>query len=99
MLKLSANNADPFLLNIPFGHKQRQSKHEYDFGDQATVGSHVKRIGLGFHELQTERDFGAFLGEYEGRYGIGIWSFGATHFVGCETFDSLEELKKHWQLD
>jgi hypothetical protein len=81
-----------------FGNK-RPSKDAFDFGDVATVGKHLKRSDLGFHDLDINIDFGIFLGEHEDGWVVGIKNEDGTRLTGAEVFESLSDLKRSWILD
>lgn len=71
----------------------------FDFGDEQTIGMHMKRVGKNVLEL-GEFDFGLFLGEVDGSWAVGIKDMMTVlPLVGAELYESLEELKEEWQLD
>lgn len=78
-----------------------------DFGDKATIGMHLKRIG---YSLETAKDgtFGLYLGMHEEMHN-GVhekqWIVALKclnifdGLCGYESYDSLDDLKSEWQLD
>ena len=86
------------LLNTFLWGTKRKPVSEFDFGDEVTVGLHVKRRGKNI-ETATDHDYGIYLGESEGKFHVGthiIMSFAPDKL---ESFSTLEELKQQWILD
>lgn len=71
----------------------------FDFGDEATVGLHTKRMGKNIANLDLTKDFGYYLGEHNGMFGINIKEPMGDPSDKNEWFNSIEELKQVWQLD
>lgn len=74
-------------------------KDKFDFGDQRTVGLHLKRNSFTFGSPDREDGwFGVYLGAHDGKFAVGTWGtlYGR---IGVELFDTLEELKEEWRLD
>jgi hypothetical protein len=75
--------------------KDCQSAH--DFGEQDTVGLHVKRMGTSIED-DCEDAFGRYLGQHDAGYVV-LVTFIDYRPKAIEIFDTLEELKKQWRLD
>lgn len=90
-------------LDAPVLQRQRVSTSEDDFGDERTIGRHVKRRGVSIDAADIEKDYGLFLGWKNDRWHVGIKSlafmFGDERFEGGESYATLEELKSEWVLD
>lgn len=86
------------LMNAPLFEPKRTPYAEYDFGDEATVGLHVKISGKGICDAK-DHDFGIYLGEYKGKFHVGTSTIMDFVPSRLESFDSLEELKMKWVLD
>jgi len=98
-MEIDATTAYNYWLDSPiWGHK-RPTKNASDFGDAQTVGLHLKRSCLTFHQLDITLDFGLFLGEHDGKWIVGIKNEDASKLIGGEVFDSLSELRQAWELD
>ena len=98
--QIDSAKAYNYLLDSSLFGKKRNSKDAFDFGDDATVGKHLKRRYLTFNEYEIELDFGVFLGKHaDGKWVVGIWNTDCSNLVGGEVFDSLGDLKGVWQLD
>lgn len=72
-------------------------QNAHDFGGQDTVGLHVKRMGTSIED-DCDDAFGRYLGQHDAGYVVLV-----THIdyrpKAIEVFETLEELKKQWQLD
>jgi hypothetical protein len=77
---------------------KRQPTGPDDFGDETTVGLHLKRRGVNLgNASDADSPFGRYLGLHDDGYVVlATGLFNVSHI---ETFDSLEELKEDWQLD
>ena len=85
--------------DLVMSDEKRRPSGPFDFGDNETIGLHMKRSGKSLLEL-GEFDFGLYLGEHEGKWAVGIKDMKTKlPLVGAELFDSLEQLKEEWQLD
>ena len=99
---VDSTQANRMLLskaNAVMSDEKRLPNGPFDFGDEQTVGLHMKRVGKNILEL-GEFDFGLYLGEVDGQWVVGIKDMMTTlPLVGAELFESLEDLKQEWQLD
>jgi hypothetical protein len=69
----------------------------FDYGDERTVLLHLKRIGSSIGDGK-EDNYGLYLGRHDG-YVVGIKNLMGNCFIGCEVFETIEEMKTSWQLD
>lgn len=67
-----------------------------DFGDEATVGLHLKRRRK--IDRDANGDFGIFAGEVDGTWLVAIKN-AVWRIEGAEAYSSLKELKEAWELD
>lgn len=74
---------------------KRRPTGPFDFGRDG-IGLHVKRVMM-TNLLQPE-SFGIYLGPHNGKYIIAHIDSG-YNFTGGESFNSIEDLHKEWQLD
>lgn len=95
---VDAHEAERLWYEIEPADEPRVPTGEFDFGDPETVGLHLKRAGKSFSQLGTN-DFGMFLGHIEGHFVVGIKHLTKSELKAGELFDTIEELKKEWQLD
>lgn len=73
---------------------ERIPQHAMDYGDDQTIGCHVKRRGIDTWRSDDPVLFGVFIG------GNRIQTWTRVHEVGqIETFDSIEQMHKRWELD
>lgn len=94
-----AQAAQKYLMNSMWFGPKRDPRNQHDFGDNATIGVHLKRIGISFHDYQDELDFALFLGAQDDGYVVAIKNMDASDIVGAEVFETLEQLKQVWELD
>jgi hypothetical protein len=94
MRKGTLEEARELLLDIRFGYKPRKVSGPWDWGDNATVLLHVKRMNKDFYHLDLEKDFGRYLGNNI----VGIKDHNGV-ITSCEIFDSESEMKQEWMLD
>jgi hypothetical protein len=97
--QIDADQAYEYWLDSPIWGTKRPSKNDSDFGDTQTVGKHLKRSGLTFHQFEDNLDFGLYLGEHKGKWVVGIKNEDGSKLAGGEVFDSLSDLKQAWILD
>lgn len=71
---------------------------EYDYGDQETVGLHVKRTTFDIGDVAADDVFGLYLGKHQDGYVILVTNVFYTT-IGAEVFETLEEMRKEWKLD
>lgn len=77
----------------------RQPTHRFDFGDDATIGAQLKRVGVEFKDFDIHADFGVFMGKRGENYVVGIKSWDASKIVRMEVYPSVEHMQEVWQLD
>jgi hypothetical protein len=72
-----------------------------DFGGPDSHLLKVRRMGKDypFGDDIRDGDFGLYLGSHEGRYTVALQSVLVADIIGYESFDTLDELKRHWELD
>lgn len=89
-----------FLRDTVWPDEARSPKDAFDFGDDATVGLHVKRVGysLSDNTLDPNQVFGRYLGRHPDGYVVVVTGL-LTGPHSCEIYDFLPELKQQWQLD
>lgn len=94
MKSLTLDQLEEAWLNNdkPFG-PFRELKTPDDWGDDATIGVHLKRKNTNIISAK-ESDFGRFLGGT--LVGIKNWE---GRIISGELFDSLDELKSIWVID
>ena len=97
MEMLTQEHTQKLLLDMPLSVSGcRRPKSKEDFGDQETVGLHLKRRE--FPECEDNQGpFGRYLGEHDGTYVVAVT--GVFDFLYGIAYDSLEELHKEWVLD
>lgn len=76
----------------------KNPKSRDDFGGINSVGLKVRRTGKQFTQY-ADHDFGTYLGLYKEQFHIGTCEIVSFHPTKLESFNSLEELKKEWELD
>jgi len=96
---MDAKAAHDFWLDCNWFGPKRVCRGSIDFGDQGSVGKHLKRSDLDFYQLEERLDFGVYLGKTRGKYVVGIWNEDCTVLVACEVFESVSEVQHCWQLD
>lgn len=77
---------------------RRSPAGAFDYGDEATVLLHLKRVGSCISELK-EDNYGVYLGKHNDGYVVGIKSLFGDGLTGCEVFETEDEMKVSWQLD
>ena len=89
-----------FLEQTRWPDQPRTPTGPLDFGDDETIGMHVKRVGYTLSDttLDTNDVFGRYLGRHPDGYVVAISGL-LTGFHACEIYDFLPELKQQWQLD
>lgn len=73
---------------------RRELKSYNDWGDEASYGICLKRIGNNFYNDKMD-DFGIFLSNKI----VGVQHLLSYEFLYFEIFDSIDELKQHWECD
>ena len=100
-MKTSAVIAVESLCQFTFSGMRRIPKDSFDFGDEETVHASLKRVSYNINSQEDMNDsFGVFCGKYCGKYVVGIMGMRSKYdFHSCEVFNSLEDMKREWQLD
>jgi len=107
MKKIDVKLAGQLWMDSPVfnaGNKQFSPKSRSDFGPTESVGLRVKRVGLKALVQPDDPDanetFGVYLGQQpDGSWVVATLAFPANGLSGGESFDSLEELQRRWELD
>lgn len=94
---MDSNLARVLMDTSIFGEK-RKPVSAFDFGDQATIGLHLKRCGKNIENF-VDYDFGIYLGESYGKFHVGTMKIMEFKPEKLESFSTLEELKQQWMLD
>ena len=97
-LKSIFSKLERVMANAPLLQQPRKAKNETDFGDQETVGLHVKAINKSFDEFK-DYDFGIYLGNCKGQYHVGTCKISELTPSKLVSYDTLEALHKYWILD
>ncbi len=84
------------LFNSALWGKRRRIKNRQDFGDEASVGVHLRREGLKDYK---DHDFGIYLGEHFKCFYVGTMLILKFQPTRLEVFDTLSELKEQWEVD
>ena len=97
----AATRAFACALATPMTGFIRERRHRGDFGGPDSHLLKVRRIGRDypFGDEIRDGDFGLYLGLHDGRYTVALQSILVADIIGYESFDSLDELKRHWELD
>jgi len=97
----AATLAFEFALATPMTGSIRERRDRSDFGGPDSLLLKVRRIGRDypFGDDIRDGDFGLYLGLHEGRYTVAVQSILAADIIGQEGAASLDELKRHWELD
>ena len=95
MTTKSQQEAYQYWLDSPILNKKRSPTGPFDFGDEQTIGLHLKRVN---YKIDNKEDFGLYLGQHDDTYVVAIksWDY---QIIGAECFNSLDNLKAEWQLD
>jgi hypothetical protein len=95
-----ADAVHKFLAETNWPEQTRIPTNALDFGDDATIGLHLKRVGYTLSDTTQDENqvFGRYLGRHPDGYVVAV-SGVLTGFHTCEIFAFLPELKQHWQLD
>lgn len=99
MIKHDDNAARNYFLEARPGVVSRRVPTDaFDYGDERTVLLHLKRVGSSIGDLK-EDNYGMYLGQQNDGYVVAIKNFIGNDFIGCEVFETIEEMKTIWQLD
>ena len=97
MVQGDVSAANEYLMDCPVLVEKRIPTDAFDYGDERTVLLHLKRIGSSIGDGK-EDNYGLYLGRHDG-YVVGIKNLMGNCFIGCEVFETIEEMKTSWQLD
>jgi hypothetical protein len=97
MKTLNIDEVGEIIMDSPVLRPFRELKGPDDWGDQDTVGVHLKKLNYNFSEAKAE-DFGRYLGKHDIGYVVGVKNW-PGQVVSGEVFETLEELKQRWQID
>jgi hypothetical protein len=81
---------------LPDQHRIPADAHDY--GDQDTVGLHMKRNTFDIGDVAADDVFGLYLGKHPDGYVIMVTDV-FSRPTGAEVFETLEEMKAEWRLD
>lgn len=89
-----------FIRSTVWPDEPRQPKDAFDFGDDATIGLHLKRVGYSISDTTGDPNqvFGRYLGRHPDGYVVAVTGLLSGAHT-CEIFDFLPELKRQWKLD
>ena len=94
---LTGDQVADVYLDSPIWGNKKISKDVYDFGDNDTVGKHLKRSDIDY--FTKPNGFGVFLGQHTIGWVVGIKNLMGSQLVSGLVYDSLDTLKQQWQLD
>jgi hypothetical protein len=97
----AAEQAFAFAVATPRTGRLKPRRDRSDFGGLDSYWLKVRRIGRDYpcgDDVQ-DGDFGLYLGQHDGTYVVALQSILPGDAIGQEGFESLEALKRHWELD
>ena len=97
----AAKLAFAFALATPRTGNLRARRDRSEFGGPDSYLLKVRRIGRDYpfgNDIQ-DGDFGLYLGLHEGAYVVAIQAVFPAEIIGYERFQSLEDLRRIWELD
>jgi len=97
-IRKNARAAMAYAKQTVLPDQPRRPTSTQDYGDQDTVGLHMKRNTFDIGDVAADDVFGLYLGKHHDGYVImvtDIWS----KPNGAEVFETIEEMKEEWQLD
>lgn len=83
------------LMDKPITRRRKLS-HEFDYGDDASIGAQLKRINYQFGQSSC---FGEFVGYQDVGYVVLVYDDATYTFNNAEVFATIDEMKQMWQLD
>ena len=98
MVKVDVSAARNYFLDCHAFVQRRIPTDAFDYGDEETVTLHLKRVGSSIGDLK-EDNYGMYLGSHKDGYVVAVKNFMGNDFLGCEVFETIEEMKTIWQLD
>ncbi len=78
--------------------------NEQDFGSRATYWLALRRVGWRLNvtcstPVEEVEDFGIYLGEHAGAWYVAVKDFLTFKPKKLLAYDTLDDLKKEWELD
>jgi hypothetical protein len=102
-MKTGVNLAIETLCQCAYNSMRRIPSDCFDYGDDETVHANLKRVDFDINNDGWSRDndcFGVFCGKLRGKYVVGVMGLREKYnFHSCEMFNTLDEMKREWQLD
>jgi hypothetical protein len=99
-MRLDKDLANKVLLDTPIFANTRIPTDALDYGDEATVTLSLKRRNTNIFGGDPNNKFALYLGNHKGKFIVGVHNLGnKLNFNATECFDSLDEMKKEWELD
>lgn len=93
-----AREAIAYAKQTVLPDQPRRPTSPHDYGDQDTVGLHVKRNRFDIGDVAADDVFGLYLGKHHDGYVILVTDIFSKP-NGAEVFETIEEMKAEWQLD
>ena len=97
----AARLAFAFAMATPVIGTIRQRRDRSEFGGPDSYLLKVRRIGRNYpfgNDIQ-DGDFGLYLGLHEDAYVVAIQAVFPAEIIGYERFQSLEDLRRIWELE
>ena len=96
MIKGNRQIAYNYYISSPILKATREIKNASDWGDQATVGIQLKRMGATVYSSDTS--FGVYLGKHNNEWIIAIYE--KDYKLGsCEIWDDYDAMRTAWEAD
>ena len=97
----AAKLAFAFTMATPRTGSLRERRDRAEFGGPDSYLLKVRRIGRDypFGSDVRDGDFGIYVGLHEDAYVVAIQSIFPAEIIGYERFQSLEDLRRIWELD
>jgi hypothetical protein len=97
----AARQAFALALATPMTGRLKERRDRADFGGADSHLLKVRRIGREYPcgDDVVDGDFGMYLGPHNGVYVVALQSILPADFIGQERFESLDELRRFWELD
>ena len=101
MTKLTVDQTLDLIGDSPIFSEKKSPENRGDFGGADTVGLALRRIGISFDSpiCGMNECFGKYLGQHGDRWVVATSMFDYSGVSGGESFDTLEDLKRRWELD
>ena len=97
----AAGQALVFALATPRTGRLQPRRDRSDFGGADSNLLKVRRIGRDYPRGDdvVDGDFGVYLGQHGGAFVVALQSILPGTVIGHEPFESLDALKRVWELD